>query len=350
MSNEELLKQDPLVAPADSDEQFITRFEYEDPIRKASIWLHKLIIHRLRDVQLAAPWYRGETTETPDRFVSDLFSQADGRFCRRFDYFCRMVKKYRQGEVPRPVIEDDHRAVRILIAALSCLTDNAETLRLFTRRVQEFVSCITTREGGGFLRRDYIRRIDELAESIITISGRVSDEFLHIERIRRDEISEHATKADLEPVAALASACKHISSEALADVASACKHISPEATAEPRSGRYAVCAKSLNRKADALLAVAGETLATAKRIDRRGRRANPRQKISTEVQEQCWRYWDAGRRNARVKSNAKGKTQHAFVFAYYRRELKALGITTESQFKKALKLRSNRISRTAAKK
>lgn len=186
MSNEELLKQDPLVAPSDSDEQFITRFEYEDPIRKASIWLHKLIIHRLRDVQLAAPWYRGETDEPPGRFVSDLFSQADGRFCSRFDYFCRMVKKYRQGEVPRPVIEDDHRAVRILITAL-------------------------------------------------------------------------------------ASACKHLSSEALADVASACKH----------------GAKSLDRKADALLAVAGETLATAKRIDRRGRRANPRQKISTEVQEQC---------------------------------------------------------------
>ena len=198
MSNEELLKQDPLVAPADSDEQFITRLEYEDPIRKASIWLHKLIIHRLRDVQLAAPWYRGETDEPPDRFVSDLFSQSDGRFCRRFEYFCRMVKKYRQGEVPRQVIADDHRAVRILIAALSGLTDNTETLRLFTRRVQEFVSCITTREGGGMFRSDYIRRIDEFAESIITISGRVSDEFQRIEKIRRGEISEHATKADLD--------------------------------------------------------------------------------------------------------------------------------------------------------
>lgn len=319
MSNEELLKQDPLVAPADSDEQFIIRLEYEDPIRKASIWLHKLIIRRLRDVQLAAPWYRGETDEPPDRLVSDLFSQADGRFCRRFDYFCRMVKKYRQGEVPHPVIEDDHRAVRILIAALSGLTDNTETLRLFTRRVQEFVNCITTREGGGFLRRDYIRRIDELAENIITISGRVSDEFLRIERIRRGEISATATRADLKPIAEQAEACKHE-------------------------------AESANRKADALLAVAGETLETTKRIDRRGKRANPRQKISTEVQEQCWRYWDAGRRNAAVKSNTKGKAQHAFVFSYYRRELKALGITTESLFKKALKLRSNRISRTAAKK
>ena len=63
MSNENLLKQDLLVAPADSDERFISRLEYEDPIRQASIWLHKLIIHRLRDVQLAAPWYRGETNE-----------------------------------------------------------------------------------------------------------------------------------------------------------------------------------------------------------------------------------------------------------------------------------------------
>ena len=35
-------------------------------------------------------------------------------------------------------------------------------------------------------------------------------------------------------------------------------------------------------------------------------------------------------------------------FSYYRRKLKVLGITTESEFKKALKLRSNRISRTAS--
>ena len=198
MSSENLLKQDLLVAPADSDEQFIIRLEYEDPIRKASIWLHKLIIHRLRDVQLAAPWYRGETDEPPEQLVSDLFSQADGRFCRRFDYFCRMVKKYRQGEVPQSVIEDDHRAVTILIAALSDLAENTETLRLFTRRVREFVLCITAREGGRLLRNDYIRRIDELAESIITISGRVSDEFLRIEKTRRGEISEPATKAEVK--------------------------------------------------------------------------------------------------------------------------------------------------------
>ena len=162
----------------------------------------------------------------------------------------------------------------------------------------------------------------------------MSDEFLRIERIRRGEVSEAATKGDLQPIADIASACKHISSEALAEL---------------RSGRYAMCAKSLDRKADALLAVTGETAQAVKRIDRRGKRTNPRQKISTEVQEQCWRYWDVGRRNAEVKSNTKGKAQHDFVFVYYRRELRALGITSESLFKKALKLRSNRISRTAAK-
>lgn len=315
MPDKNFLKQDPLVAPADSDEQFITRLEYEDPIRKASIWLHKLIIHRLRDVQLAAPWYRGETDEPPDRPVSDLFSQSDGRFCRRFNYFCRMVKKYRQGEVPHPVIADDHRAVRILIAALSGLTDNTETLRLFTRRVQEFVSCITTREGGGFLRRDYIRRIDELAESIITISGRVSDEFQRIEKIRRGEISEHATKADLKPIAEQAEACKS-------------------------------CSESANRKADALLAVAGETAQTVKRIDRRGKRANPRRKFSVETQELCFGYWDRGRHSQAIKENTTGKVRHKHVFAYFRKELVSIGIKDEETFEAVLGARSDRISRT----
>ena len=318
MSNEDLLKQDPLVAPADSDERFISQLEYEDPIRKASIWLHKLIIHRLRDVQLATPWYRGETNEPPKQLVSDLFSQADGRFCSRFAYFCRMVKKYRQGEVPQSVIEDDHRAVTILIAALSGLAENTETLRLFTRRVREFVLCITAREGGRLLRNDYIRRIDELAESIITISGRVSDEFLRIEKARRGEISEPATKADLGPVAALATACKRST-------------------------------ESLDRKADTLLSVAGETAATVKRIDRRGKKDNRRRRFTVEQQEQCFRYWELGRKNAAIKENTTGKVRYEHVFAYYRKELKSVGIKSEEEFKSALISRSKRISKTQYK-
>ena len=311
MSNEDFLKQDLLVAPADSDEQFIARLEYEDPIRKASIWLHKLIVHRLRDVQLAAPWYLGKTNKPPKLFVSDLFSQGDGRFCSRFGYFCRMVKKYRQGELPQSVIEDDHRAAGILIAELSRLSENTETLRLLTRRIREFVGCITTCEGNRMLRSDYMRRIDELAESIVTICGRVSDEFLRIEKIRRGEISETATKADLRPIAD--------------------------------------AAKSTDRKADALLESAGETLATVKRIDNRGKRKNPRQKFSVEQQEQCFRYWELGRKNVTIKENSTKKIRYEHVFVYYRKELTALGIKDAEMFKAALTLRSKRISKLQRK-
>lgn len=311
MSDEDLLKQAPLVAPVDSDEQFIARLEYEDPVRKASIWLHKLIIHRLRDVELAAPWYLDRTGEPPARLVSDLFNQTDGRLCVRFGYFCRMIKKYQQGEVPSSVIEDDHRAVRILIATLSKLTENAETLRLLDRRIREFVRCVTAHDGARMLRGDYIRRIDSLAESIVTISGRVSDEFLRIEKIRRGEISEPATRADVKSVAD--------------------------------------AAKGVNLKADALLVSAGETLAAVKRIDRRGKKENHRRRFTVEQQEQCFRYWEVGRRNAAVKENTTGKVRYGHVFAYFRKELRSIGVRSEDAFKAALLSRSKRISKAQRK-
>ena len=295
MSNEDLSKQGSLVAPADSNEQFIARLEYEDPIRKASIWLHKLIIHRIRDVQLAAPWYLGKTDKPPKQFVSDLFNQSDGRFCSRFGYFCRMIKKYRQGEVPQSIVDDDNRVAGILIATLSDLTENSETLRLFSRRVNEFVGCITTRDGSRMLRHDYIRRIDELAESIITISGRVSDEFLRIEKLRRGEVSEPATKDDVKSVVD--------------------------------------AAKSTDRKVDSLLVVAGETATTVRRIDRRGKKDNRKRRFSVEQQEQCFRYWEIGRKKASIKENTTGKVRHEHVFAYFRKELKSIGITDEDAFK-----------------
>ena len=55
-------------------------------------------------------------------------------------------------------------------------------------------------------------------------------------------------------------------------------------------------------KTDTLLVLAGETARTVNRIDQRGKRDNPRQRFSIETQEQCFRYWEVGRRNAAVRA------------------------------------------------
>ena len=104
-------------------------------------------------------------------------------------------------------------------------------------------------------------------------------------------------------------------------------------------------AESANRKADALLAVAAETRKTVNRIDKRGKRDNRRRRFTVEQQEQCFRYWGLGRKNATIKHNTTGKVRYEHVFAYYRNELEALGIKDNDDFESALGARSDRIRR-----
>lgn len=90
----------------------------------------------------------------------------------------------------------------------------------------------------------------------------------------------------------------------------------------------------------------GETIAKAVRPGRGG----ARRMFDEDVQERCWQYWEAGRRNPNVVRgmDVNGrKVAHADVFNYYRRELGALEppIDTPDAFESALRARTNRISR-----
>ena len=53
--------------------------------------------------------------------------------------------------------------------------------------------------------------------------------------------------------------------------------------------------------------------------------------------------------NVTIKENSTKKIRYEHVFAYYRKELTALGIKDMKMFRKVLKLRSNRINRAATK-
>lgn len=119
-----------------------------------------------------------------------------------------------------------------------------------------------------------------------------------------------------------------------------------QATAESCDSR----SEALDRKADALLAVTGETARTVKRIDRRDKGDNRRRRFTVEQQEQCFRYWELGRKNAAIKENTAGKVRYEHVFAYYRKELGALGIQGLPDFVSALSCRSKRISRAKRNK
>jgi len=90
----------------------------------------------------------------------------------------------------------------------------------------------------------------------------------------------------------------------------------------------------------------GEAIAKAVRPGRGG----ARRMFDEDIQEKCWQYWEAGRRNPNVVQgmDVNGrKVTHADVFGYYRRELGALEppIDTPEAFESALRARTNRISR-----
>ena len=307
-----------LAAPAEAEELFLKKLEYTTPIVKAATWLVRLVLHKIRDVEEVTPWYLGQTDVRPEHPVSELFDQEDRRLCYRLRYFCHIILKYRQGEVPDQPFSDLCRAVQILLRRLRTCKANDETIRLLERRVNDFEDLVRC-TNGHILSDAYERQVTFFKDSFFTLFGRVSDEFRQLEAVRRGDASEPATKADLKPVAALAKACKHGT-------------------------------ESLDRKADVLLAVAGETAQTVKRIDRRGKKDNRRRRFTVEQQEQCFRYWELGRKNAAIKENTTGKVRYEHVFAYYRKELKAIGIKDCDDFVSALTCRSKRISRSQRKK
>lgn len=109
-------------------------------------------------------------------------------------------------------------------------------------------------------------------------------------------------------------------------------------------------AESADRKADALLAVADETAATVKRIDRRTKSDHRKRLFTIEQQERCFHYWEIGKNKTAIKSAAKGKVTKGAVFAYFKKELTSLGINSEKDFSKSLTLRSKRISKEQSKK
>lgn len=77
---------------------------------------------------------------------------------------------------------------------------------------------------------------------------------------------------------------------------------------------------------------------------RKGKRAKS-VRFPVAVQEACFAYWTQGRLKPAVRQGSTHKVGYGQVFAYYRRELGALGVTSVELFTRALGARSDRIRR-----
>ena len=70
---------------------------------------------------------------------------------------------------------------------------------------------------------------------------------------------------------------------------------------------------------------------------------------SVARQNECWRIWEAGRRNPSVLQNSpNGHVRYADVFNFYRKELLDVGIKTVQGLEESLRRRTKRLSRTTS--
>ncbi len=81
------------------------------------------------------------------------------------------------------------------------------------------------------------------------------------------------------------------------------------------------------------------------RIDDRDRHKMSRRRFSIELQEACWRYWEMGQHIAAVKFGQRGRVTYESVYAYYQRDLKALGVDDVEMFRHILRCRTQRLWR-----
>ena len=88
-----------------------------------------------------------------------------------------------------------------------------------------------------------------------------------------------------------------------------------------------------------------DTRAIVKRIDARDVKRGKRQR-EIDKQEKCWAFWETGQRKEGVIALAgKKRVSRDNVFAYYKRELKAIGVKSAGEFIRCLHARTQRLSR-----
>jgi len=168
----------PHVPPIGTDDIFLGQLEYESHLAKASVWLHKLIIHRIRDI---------DAKLCP---ISKLLDQEDGRLCTRLRYYCRKIKEYPPHKAPPDIVKRDHRAAKILLKRLEELLENPEHV-LEARRHVNALECLATSSPDGKLSpEEYARSIDKTRDDIIDAFGKIGADFKKQERGGKKEVGE----------------------------------------------------------------------------------------------------------------------------------------------------------------
>ena len=309
-------------APGIDDGTFL-RIQLIRPVEKAA---SPIIDHNIELIGLAntlKKWYLGKGVVTPRELLSDLLNPHDNNACALLNDFIATTLRFKPGAFPAhcdAVRELQFTTVRLIRTLMDII--DAPALVEALKRVGAFFATLADPINFTLSDHDHQQRLNTRLTQLIEAFDAVSGVFKIRERERDFEI-----------------AFRHLPDNSVTkeDVAAAMDFA---------TDRIVSAVSANERKTDTLLAVADETVRTVRRIDKRGKRSNSRQKFSVEIQEACFQYWERGRKSAAVKENSTGKVRYEHVFTYYRKELFALGVKDEKSFKRILIARSKRISKT----
>jgi len=308
----------PLVRPAESDTAFVNTIRYETPLHRASLWLRKLILKRLDEVELALAWYKNPTRQQPPILLSKKFDQDDHALCDRGRYYCDMIKEYDQCEAPAYILNADERLVNILVNKLKqCLKSNNKHIHLLRLHLKDFFAQVSGR-CGKLPKDDYIEFINRSREHIFEAFGQIGYELSLVEASALSDPSDQpATKADLN--AAKRDIKQHTSSE----LKSSTEKIEASVKTEGEA----------TRKNTAEIKTAVDDLGKQKKRFR----GNTNARFSPEDLELIYGFWLAGQKKLSIKGNCKHKVGFKEVFEYFRKELYALKVHNDDGFKKAIR-------------
>jgi len=293
MSEQNLTGGDLYARPTEIDDGAYLRIRQIRPVERAAAPIVDHNIQLTETARKVRPWYIGKTKLAPSAYMSLLLDPQCNNATNFLRDFAETVKAFQPGAFPGHchAVRELEFTTKHLIATLSTLVDAAAFAHSL-RCLGAFFAAVSDPANTTLSAHDLYQRIDAKLAQLVDSFRLISREFAMRER----------------EIVFLS--------------------MPPERDA----------------KSDEILAVAKDTNAVVKRIDARDVKRGKRQ-AEIDRQDKCWSIWEAGRQKIAVKNGVTAKVSHKDVFAYFKRELKALGVCSVKDFHAYLTRRSKRMSR-----
>lgn len=204
MTEANTVKEFDLVKPEETDAAFVSRIAFEAPLKEASARFRMRLISLMQTfppTSLPTP----ETPSQPPRtYVCEQIEAAYQSLVDTVEFYCRTVRRYRQGQAPYFIIVQDKRLAIIFVKRLGQFLENHETKRLTESRINEFYNSVLA-YNGKLVQADYLEKVNKFALQFPPLIGNISDQIRKEEKARSAQSERAATPTEVKKIIAKAS-------------------------------------------------------------------------------------------------------------------------------------------------